>query len=104
MYHEVLIAGDLSEEDVNQAETLGIFSTADPDTAEFVYGNEPVNTVYFAQPSLSQLVPGGSGAGAFNPPAPMGLKDPPNNTPALADRNTQKNDTGVVLRYAPPTC
>ena len=101
-YREVLITGDLSEEDVNQAEANGIFSAADPDTAQFVYGNDTVNTVYFAQPSPSQFVPGGSGAGAFNPPPPMGLKDSPNNTFSLTGRNTPKNDTGAVLRYAPP--
>jgi len=101
-YREVLIAGDLSEEDVSQAEADGIFSTTDPDTTKFVYGNDTVNTVYFAQPSLSQFVPGGSGAGAFNPPPPMGLKDSPNNTFLLGGRNTPTDDTGVVLRYALP--
>jgi len=101
-YREVLIAGDLSEEDVSQAEALGIFSTTDPDTTKFVYGNDTVNTVYFAQPSLSQFVPGGSGAGAFNPPPPMGLKDSPNSTFLLGGRNTPKDDAGVVLRYALP--
>ena len=104
VYHEVLVAGDLSGEDLSQAEDLGIFSTTDPDTAELGYGNEAVHTVYFAQPSLSQFVPGGFGAGAFNPPAPMGLKDPSNNTFVLTDRNTEKNDTGTVLRYALPVC
>jgi len=101
-YREVLIAGDLSEDDVNQAEANGIFSTTDPDTTKFTYGNDTVNTVYFAQPTLSQFVPGGSGAGAFNPPPPMGLKDTPNNTFVLTGRNMPKNDTGVVLRYAHP--
>ena len=98
-YREVLITGDLSEDDVNQAEAHGIFLATDPDTAQFIYGNDTVNTVYFAQPSLSQFIPGGSGAGAFNPPPPMGLKDTPNNSFVLADRNTPKDDTGVILRY-----
>jgi len=70
----------------------------DPYTAEFVYSND---TVYFAQPSPSQFVPGGSGAGTFDPDPPAGVKDPPHNSMALTDRNTPKNDTGAILRYAP---
>jgi len=65
---------------------------------EFVYGNE---TIYFAQPSLSQFVPGGSGAGTFNQPELINLKDTPNNTLPLTGRNAPKSNTGVVLRYAP---
>ena len=81
-----------------------MFFTTDSDTAQFVYGNDAVNTIRFAQPSLSQFVPGGSGAGDSNPPAPIGLKNPPTNTSTMAGRNTPKSDTGVVLRYAPPAC
>jgi len=103
-YREVLIAGDLSEGDVNKAKTQGVYSTTDPDTAEFVYGNDAVKTVYFAQPSVTQFVPGGSGAGDSNPSPPMGVKDPSNNTFALTGRNALKNDTGAVLRYAPALC
>ena len=102
VYHEVLIAGDVSEADINQATTLR--STFLPyggtsDTAEFVYDND---TVYFAQPTLSQFVPGGSGAGTFNLSASIGLKDTPNNTIALMGRNAPKSHTGVVLRCALP--
>jgi len=99
-----LVAGDLSQEDVDQGKNNGIWSLAEPDTTQFVFGNDTVNTVYFAQPSPSQFVPGGSGPGVFNPPAPMGLRDPPNNTFVLAERSTTKNDAGVVLRYVPPAC
>ena len=102
-YHEILIAGDLSEEDVRKADALGNFLQSDStafDTAEFVYGHD---TVYFAQPTPSQFVPGGSGAGTFNGPTIMGLKGIPNNTPGLVKREAPKNITGTVLRYAPPT-
>ena len=68
------------------------------DTAEFGYGDD---TIYFAQPSLSQFVPGGSGAGTFNPPLRMGLKGIPNNIPALTGKNAPKRGNGAVLRYAP---
>jgi len=67
--------------------------------AELVYGND---TIYFAQPSLSQFIPGGSGAGTFNPSASIGLNGTPNNTLALVDKNATKGNTGVVLRYASP--
>jgi len=96
VYSEVLIAGDLSEEDVSRARALTSYLTTDPYTAEFVYGN---NTIYFAQPSPSQFVSGGSGAGTFNPAPAMGVKDPLNNTFALIDRNTPKSETGAILRY-----
>ena len=99
-----MIVGDLSEEDVNRIKyevPQQIFP--DPDSAEFVYGNDTVNMVYFAQPSVSQFAPGGSGPGAPNP-QPMGVGEPLNNTFALTGRNTTRNDTGVVLRYASPGC
>jgi len=70
------------------------------DTAEFIYGND---TIYFAQPSLSQLVPGGSGAGIFNQSGSINFKDPPSNTLPLTGRNAPRSNTGAVLRYAPPT-
>ena len=102
VFHEVLIAGDLSSDDVVQATPSGVqVGGSTPDTAEFIYGND---TVYFVQPSLSQFVPGGYGAGSFNPPASVILKDPLNNTLALTGRNPLKGNTGVVLRYAPPAC
>ena len=96
-YSEVLITGDLSEEDIRRAGAGASYLRTDPYTAEFVHGND---TVYFAQPSPSQFISGGSGAGTFNPAPAMGLKDPLNNTLALKDRNTPKNDTGAILRYA----
>jgi len=68
-------------------------------TAEFVYDND---TVYFAQPSLSQFVSGGFGPGTFNESASIYPKDTPNNTFALMGRNAPKGDTGAVLRYALP--
>ena len=98
MYSEVLITGDLSEEDISRAGDPTRSPITDPYTAEFVYGND---TVYFAQPSPSQFVSGGSGAGTFNPAPAMGVKGPLNNTLAFADRNTPKNDTGAILRCAP---
>jgi len=98
-YSEVLIAGDLTQEDINRAGTWEFHQTANPDTPEFVYGNDTVNTVYIAQPSPTQLVTGGSGAGTFNPPPPVGVREPPHNTLALMGRNTPKNDTGAILRY-----
>jgi len=100
-YHEVLIAGDLSQEDVREAiaqlMTTGSYGGGTSDTVELVYNNE---TVYFAQPSLSQFVPGGSGLGTFTP-APIVLRVQPNNNPATS-RNAPKSDTGAVLRYALP--
>ena len=94
-YSEVLIAGDLSEEDVSRAKAGTSYTTTDPYTAEFIYGND---TIYFAQPSPSQFVSGGSGPGTFSPLPAMGVKDPINNTLALGDKNTPKNDTGAILR------
>jgi len=75
-YHGVLIAGDLSEDDLNKIEVNNRFTGLypDPDSAEFVYGNHAVNTVYFAHPSVSQFIPGGSGPGTFRDPWPVGLK------------------------------
>jgi len=70
------------------------------DTAEFIYGDD---TVYFAQPSLSQFFPGGYGAGVFNQFTSIGLKEAPSNTLPLTGRNASRSNTGVVLRYAPPT-
>ena len=99
-YSEVLIAGDLTEEDIGRAGTWEFYQTADPDTPEFVYGDDAVNTVYFAQPTPSQFVPGGSGAGTFDAPPPVGVRDPPNNTLASTGRNIPKDDTGAILRYA----
>ena len=103
IYREVSIVGDLTQGDVNQAVAEGGPLLLDDisafDTAEFVYGND---TIYFAQPSPSQFVPGGSGAGTFNPPPRMGLKGPPNNVPMLTGKDAPKRGNGAVLRYAPP--
>ena len=105
VYHEVLIAGDISEEDINRMIAIGLpEASTNPDTAEFVYGNDAVNTVCFAQPTVSQFVPGGSGPGDIPKTPPMGVKDPLKNTFALAGRDTKRNDTGTILRYASPVC
>jgi len=99
-YYETLIAGDLSEDDVRQARAIGYLLLSDTtafDTIEFTHGSE---TVYFAQPSPSQFVSGGSGAGTFDPPPKMGLKNIPNNTQFSADRNVPRSNAGAVLRYA----
>ena len=77
------------------------YSKTDPYTAEFVYGND---TVYFAQPSPSQFVSGGSGAAIFKQGPAMGVKDPLNYALALTERNIPKNDGGGILRYAPYVC
>jgi len=104
-YREVLIAGDLSTEDGVQAASLPEAWSAVPygksmsDTAEFVYGND---TIYFAQPNLSQFVPGGSGAGVFDQPTTIGLKGTPNNPLPLTGRNAPRSNTGAILRYVPP--
>ena len=102
VYREVLVAGDLSKEDGAQAAALPEAWSAVPygksmsDTTEFIYGND---TVYFAQPSLSQFVPGGSGAGVFNQPATIGLRGTPNNPLPLTGRDAPTSNTGAVLRY-----
>jgi len=108
VYREVLIAGDLTDEDADQGFAYLqefqygwlSYGRSTSDTAEFVYDDD---TVYFAQPSMSQLVPGGSGPGAFNHLGPTGLGDAQGNAPAPAGKNAPKRDTGAVLRYAPPT-
>ena len=85
-----------------RADAMGYLLLSDTtasDTAEFNHGNE---TAYFTQPSPSQFVPGGAGAGTFNPPAKMGLKGAPNNTPVLTGRSALKGNTSAVLRYAQP--
>ena len=92
VYSEVLIAGDLSGEEVSWAGSWGSYLITDPYTAEYVYGNDTVNTVYFAQPSPSQFVTGGSGAGTFNPAPVMGVKDPLNNTPADGQEHTEERN------------
>ena len=102
VYPEVLIAGDISEEDINKAGSLSstwLPSGGTSDTAEFVYGKD---IVYFAQPTLSQFVTGGFGAGTFNLLASIGLKDTPNNTLALMGRDAPKSYTSVILRYVLP--
>ena len=103
VYREVLIAGDLSNEDAHRIETRGWFfltGRTSFDTVEFIYGND---TIYFAQPIQSQFVPGGSGPGTFNQAGSIGLKGAPANSLESGDRSTPKSDTGVVLRYGPPT-
>ena len=103
-YHEVLIAGDLSEADISQAGAIGYLLLSDKtasDTVEFPYESE---TVYFAEPSPSQFVSGGSGSGTFDPPPKMGLKDTQNNTPVFTGRSVPRSNAGAVLRYASPVC
>ena len=100
VYHEVLIAGDLSKEDVYRAVDEGWFFSpgrTTSDTAELPYDND---TVYLAQPSLSQFVPGGSGAGSFNLTTLIAPKVTPNNTLLLTGRDAHNGYTNVVLRYA----
>ena len=104
VYHEVLIAGDLSKQDVSQAAGHALifqeYGGNTFGTSEYVHGN---NTVYFAQPSQSQLTPGGFGAGTFNQSVSIGRRDTTNNTFTLTGRNAPKGNTGAVLRYTPPT-
>jgi hypothetical protein len=61
---QVIIVGDLSKEDVDQAGAQSMiflqYGGITSDTTTMVYNND---TVYFAQPSLSQFIPGGVGAG-----------------------------------------
>jgi len=73
------------------------------DTAEFHYDND---TVYFAQPSLSQFLPGGSGAGTFDPDQLMslGLHNIQNDAVGNTGRDAPKTKTSVVLRYVPSAC
>jgi len=106
VYHEVLIAGDLSEGDLDRImHSRGVYTVIGYyPTAEFVYGNDAVNTVYFSQPSAPQFVPGGSGPGKIPDFPVMGLKDLPNDTSPLTGKNTPMNKTGAVLRYASPAC
>jgi len=99
VYSEVLIAGDLSQDEINHMAIFqsNSYDVSGLDATEFVYGDE---TVYFAQPSPSQFAPGGSGAGSFKP-ASFVLKGPPDSALAT-DRHTSTSDTSMVLRYAPP--
>ena len=103
VYSEVFVAGDLSQEDVNRARAqslnFAIFGGNTFGTTELVYNND---TVYFAQPTLSQLIPGGSGVGTFTRPAMIGLEDTTNNPLSLTGRNALKSGVGAVLRYAQP--
>ena len=107
VYREVLIAGDFTDEDVKWTYSdlwpfhfgWQSYGRSTSDTAELVYDN---NTVYFAQPSVSQLVPGGAGRGAFNRSAPTGLGYDPGNTPVPTGKNAPKRDTSMVLRYVLP--
>ena len=64
------------------------------ETAEFNYGND---TVYVAQPSPSQFIPGGSGAGTFDQPVPIGPQETIKINLALKGKNTPKSDNGAVL-------
>ena len=99
VYREVLVPGDLSEEDINGALAQPLpfqrYGGNTFGTAAFVYGND---TVHFAQPGPSQLTPGGSGAGAFNESMST---DTTSNAFALTGRNAPKGLTGRILRYAP---
>ena len=94
VYREVLIAGDISIEDViytifpSEVPTDHSYSEV-PDTAEFVYGND---TVYFAQPSQSQFAPGGSGAATYQPHPPVDLADAQRSTPVPIGNNTSDEE------------
>ena len=96
-YHEVLIAGDLSVDDIEQTSSGPLTDDAiTPDTAEFIYDND---TAYFVQPSRSQFVPDGHGTGTFTPPTIV-LKAPPSDPLELTGRDAPKNGSGTVLRCA----
>jgi len=106
VYHEVLIAADTSSEDEDRAAALPSewsafsYGRSTAYAVEFIHGR---HTVYFAQPSLSQFLPGGYGVGVFNQSASIGLKDAPNDTLPLTvtGRNAPKNSASNVLRSAP---
>jgi hypothetical protein len=126
VYREVLIAGDLSQDDVGRANkqlgafqvswqymyfetahsdriksfaqtwTLLPYGTSSPEQVAFAYFNE---TVYFPQPSSSQFIPGGSGLGVFHANETAAVKGSPNNSLAwLTNENTPDNGLGVLLR------
>ena len=104
VYREVVVAGDLSQDDLDKVTLVPVLSSqlygeSVPDTAGLVYGND---TVYFSQPSLSQLAPGGSGLGNLSLSVPVGMKDTLNNTLSLMGRNAPKSHTGTILRCASP--
>lgn len=83
-----------------QTWTLLPYGRSPPDTVEFVQEND---TVYLAQPSLSEFTPGGSGFGTFNAnqTASISLRDNPNATLALLmDEDPSKNGMGEILRCA----
>jgi len=109
VYSEVLIAGDLSQEDTSwAADNLWAFQfgwlsygRSTPDAAELFYGKD---TVYFAQPSPSQFVPGGSGLGSVNRSASVGLVGASNNTLTLTGKNAPKRGAGAILRYPLYSC
>ncbi|KDR76711.1 hypothetical protein GALMADRAFT_225654 [Galerina marginata CBS 339.88] len=78
-YHEVAVAADISDQDIQQADilqsafdnyaltwTLAPFSTHGslPPAVSFAWKND---SVFFSEVILSQLVPGGSGFGTFQP-------------------------------------
>jgi len=104
VYREVLVAGDLTDGDVERAKDKLMayqfgwlsYGRSTPDPTEFVHDND---TVYFAQPSLSQFIPGGSGPGALNHSGPTDLGYAPGDTPVSTGKNVTKRDTGAVLRY-----
>ena len=62
-------------------------------TTQFVYNND---TVYFAQPSLTQFTPGGFGPGTLN------QSDTSKNSLVLTGRDAPKRETGAVIRYEQP--
>ena len=100
VYREVSIAGDLSQGDIDRVAPGMLQSDGSvSDTAEFSYGDD---IVYFAQPTRSQFIPGGSGQGTLDAPVPLGLKDTPNISPGLTGRTPLEGRTGAILRYAPP--
>ena len=90
-------------QDFVQTWTLLPYGRSPPDAVEFVYNNE---SVYLAQPILSQFTPGGSGLGTFdaNQTTSISLTNTPNNTLALLANGNSPDNGGIgeVLRYASP--
>ena len=90
-------------QDFVQTWTLLPYGRSPPDAVEFAYNNE---SVYLAQPILSQFTPGGSGLGTFdaNQTTSIGLTNTPNNTLALLANGNSPDNGGIgeVLRYASP--
>ncbi|KDQ65143.1 hypothetical protein JAAARDRAFT_168055 [Jaapia argillacea MUCL 33604] len=107
-YREVSVVGDLSDQDVAKASsqmlafadfvrtwTLAPFAsgTEQARPVTFQYGND---TVYFAEPLLSQLMPGGHGLGTFDL---NGTQTGMTDSDLMAEQNQGAQQPGVLLRY-----